>query len=166
MYDRTGLSTKCTLMKTGFENLRTRTEAKIWPFVDALALWLPFLTLEVVALFWPCWRLLLVVDEMFDAKFGVNLKLGFKISGYSLRIFIQVLFLVCLVVFKVTCQWLGHSVKKICHCLASSEAYDALFVLKVEEPTVGRFSLRRGKELRWIATCSSLFENPVTQSLK
>ena len=36
MYDRTGLSTKCTLIKTGFINLRTGTEAKIRPFVDAL----------------------------------------------------------------------------------------------------------------------------------
>ena len=32
MYDRTGLSTKCTLIKTGFQNLRT----KFRPFVDAL----------------------------------------------------------------------------------------------------------------------------------
>ena len=36
MYDRTGLSTKCTLIKTSFKNLRTGTEAKIRPFVDAL----------------------------------------------------------------------------------------------------------------------------------
>ena len=36
MYDRTGLSTKCTLIKTGFKNLRTGTEAKFIPFVDAL----------------------------------------------------------------------------------------------------------------------------------
>ena len=36
MYDRTGLSTKCTLMKTGFKNLRTGTNAKFRPFVDAL----------------------------------------------------------------------------------------------------------------------------------
>ena len=36
MYDRTGLSTKCTLIKTGFKNLRTSTEAKIRPFVDTL----------------------------------------------------------------------------------------------------------------------------------
>ena len=36
MYDRTGLSTKCTLIKTGFKDLRTGTEAKIRPFVDAL----------------------------------------------------------------------------------------------------------------------------------
>ena len=36
MYDRTGLSTKCTLIKTGFKNLRTGTEAKFRPFVDAL----------------------------------------------------------------------------------------------------------------------------------
>ena len=36
MYDRTGLSTKCTLMKTGFKNLRTGTVAKFRPFVDAL----------------------------------------------------------------------------------------------------------------------------------
>ena len=36
MYDRTGLSTKCTLIKTGFKSLRTGTEAKIRPFVDAL----------------------------------------------------------------------------------------------------------------------------------
>ena len=27
MYDLTGLSTKCTLIKTGFKNLRTGTEA-------------------------------------------------------------------------------------------------------------------------------------------
>ena len=38
MYDRTGMSTKCTLMKTGFENLRTGTEAKFRPFLDALCL--------------------------------------------------------------------------------------------------------------------------------
>ena len=36
MYDRTGLSTKCTLIKTGFKNLRTGTEAKFRSFVDAL----------------------------------------------------------------------------------------------------------------------------------
>ena len=36
MYDRTGLSTKCTLIKTGFKNLRTGTEAEFRPFVDAL----------------------------------------------------------------------------------------------------------------------------------
>ena len=36
MYDRTGLSTKCTLIKTGFKNLRTGMEAKFRPFVDAL----------------------------------------------------------------------------------------------------------------------------------
>ena len=36
MYDLTGLSTKCTLIKTGFKNLRTGTEAKFRPFVDAL----------------------------------------------------------------------------------------------------------------------------------
>ena len=36
MYDRTGLSTKCTLIKTGFKNLRTGTEAKFRPFVDSL----------------------------------------------------------------------------------------------------------------------------------
>ena len=34
MYDRTGLSTKCTLLKTGFKTLRTGTEAKFRPFVD------------------------------------------------------------------------------------------------------------------------------------
>ena len=38
MYDRTGLSTKCTLMKTGFKNLRTGTKANFRPFVDALLL--------------------------------------------------------------------------------------------------------------------------------
>ena len=38
MYDRAGLSTKCTLIKTGFKNLRAGTEAKFRPFVDALAL--------------------------------------------------------------------------------------------------------------------------------
>ena len=38
MYDRTGLSTKCTLIKTGLKNLRTGTEAKFRPFVDALIL--------------------------------------------------------------------------------------------------------------------------------
>ena len=37
-YDHTGLSTKCTLIKTGFKSLRTGTEAKIRPFVDALVL--------------------------------------------------------------------------------------------------------------------------------
>ena len=36
MYDRAGLSTKCTLIKTGFKNLRAGTEAKFRPFVDAL----------------------------------------------------------------------------------------------------------------------------------
>ena len=36
MYDRTGLSTKCTLIKTGFKNLRTGTKANFRPFVDAL----------------------------------------------------------------------------------------------------------------------------------
>ena len=36
MYDQTGLSTKCTLMKTSFKNLCTGTEAKFRPFVDAL----------------------------------------------------------------------------------------------------------------------------------
>ena len=36
MYDRTGLSTKCTLIKTGFKNARTGTKAKFRPFVDAL----------------------------------------------------------------------------------------------------------------------------------
>ena len=36
MYDRTGLSTKCTLIKTGFKNARTGTKAKFGPFVDAL----------------------------------------------------------------------------------------------------------------------------------
>ena len=36
MYDRTGLSTKCTLIKTGVISLRTGTEAKFRPFVDAL----------------------------------------------------------------------------------------------------------------------------------
>ena len=36
MYDRSGLSTKYTLLKTGFKNLSTGTEAKIRPFVDAL----------------------------------------------------------------------------------------------------------------------------------
>ena len=35
MYARTGLSTNCALIKTGFKNLRTGTEAKIRPFVDA-----------------------------------------------------------------------------------------------------------------------------------
>ena len=34
--DRTGLSTKCALIKIGFKNLRTGTEAKFRPFVDAL----------------------------------------------------------------------------------------------------------------------------------
>ena len=38
MYDRTGLSTKCTLIKSGFKNLRIGTEAKFRPFVDALIL--------------------------------------------------------------------------------------------------------------------------------
>ena len=42
MYDRTGLSTKCTVIKTGFKNFRTGTEVKSRPFVDA-----PY--------FWPCW---------------------------------------------------------------------------------------------------------------
>ena len=36
MYDRTGLSTKCTLIKSGFKNARTGTKAKFRPFVDAL----------------------------------------------------------------------------------------------------------------------------------
>ena len=38
MYDCTGLSTKCTLIKTGFKSLRTGTDAKIRSFVDALLL--------------------------------------------------------------------------------------------------------------------------------
>ena len=37
MYDRTGLSTKCTLIKTGFKNVRTGMKAKFRPFVDALS---------------------------------------------------------------------------------------------------------------------------------
>ena len=36
IYDRTGLNTKCTFIKTGFKNLRTGTGAKFRPFVDAL----------------------------------------------------------------------------------------------------------------------------------
>ena len=36
MYDRTGLSTKYTLVKTGLKNLRTGTEDKFRPFVDTL----------------------------------------------------------------------------------------------------------------------------------
>ena len=36
MYDRTGLSTKYTLIKIGFKNARTGTKAKFRPFVDAL----------------------------------------------------------------------------------------------------------------------------------
>ena len=36
MYDRTGLSTKCTLKKNGFKNVRTGVKAKLRPFVDAL----------------------------------------------------------------------------------------------------------------------------------
>ena len=36
MYNRTGLSTKCTPIKTGFKNLCTGTEAKFRPSVDAL----------------------------------------------------------------------------------------------------------------------------------
>ena len=40
MYDRTGLSTKCSLIKTGSKNLRTGREAKFRPFVDALP-WRP-----------------------------------------------------------------------------------------------------------------------------
>ena len=38
MYDRNGLSTKCTLIKTSFKNFRTGTEAKFRPFADALPL--------------------------------------------------------------------------------------------------------------------------------
>ena len=38
MYDRTGLGTIRTLMITGFKILRTVTEAKFRPFVDALVL--------------------------------------------------------------------------------------------------------------------------------
>ena len=37
MYDRTGLSTKF-ILKNGFKNLRTGTEAKFRPFIDALNL--------------------------------------------------------------------------------------------------------------------------------
>ena len=37
MYDPTGLSTKCTLIKTSFKNARTGTKAKFRPFVDALS---------------------------------------------------------------------------------------------------------------------------------
>ena len=36
VYDRTGWSMKCTLIKTSFKNLRAGTEAKFRPFVDAL----------------------------------------------------------------------------------------------------------------------------------
>ena len=36
MYYRTGLSTKCTLIKTGFKNPRTGAKAKFRSFVDAL----------------------------------------------------------------------------------------------------------------------------------
>ena len=36
MYDRTGLNTKCALMKTSFKNHRTGTKANFRPFVDAL----------------------------------------------------------------------------------------------------------------------------------
>ena len=36
MYDRTGLITKCTLIKTDFKNLRTGAEVKFRLFVDAL----------------------------------------------------------------------------------------------------------------------------------
>ena len=36
MYDRTGLSAKCTLIETGFKIVRTGTKAKFRPFVDAL----------------------------------------------------------------------------------------------------------------------------------
>ena len=45
MYDRTGLSTKCTLMKTGFKIVRTGTKAKFRPFVDALLHWLTLIGL-------------------------------------------------------------------------------------------------------------------------
>ena len=39
MYDRTGLSTKCTYpYKNGFKNARTGTKAKFRPFVDALSI--------------------------------------------------------------------------------------------------------------------------------
>ena len=47
MYDRTGLSTKCTLIKIGFKNLRTGTEAKFRPFVDASNLEQPRLNLAL-----------------------------------------------------------------------------------------------------------------------
>ena len=56
MYDRNGLSTKCTLIKTSFKNFRTGTEAKFRPFVDALVkkilqfklgrIWLPKIARE------------------------------------------------------------------------------------------------------------------------
>ena len=36
IYDHTGLSTKCTLIKTSFKKARTGTMAKFRPFVDAL----------------------------------------------------------------------------------------------------------------------------------
>ena len=36
MYDRTGLSTKCTLIKPGLKKLCTGMKAKVRPFVDAL----------------------------------------------------------------------------------------------------------------------------------
>ena len=42
MYDRTGLSTKCTLIKNGFKNLRTGTNANFRPFVDALVEYIEF----------------------------------------------------------------------------------------------------------------------------
>ena len=36
VYDRTGESTIRTLLKTGYKNLRTGTEAKFRPFLEAL----------------------------------------------------------------------------------------------------------------------------------
>ena len=46
MFDRAGLSTKCTLIKTGLKNLRAGTEAKFRPFVDALVLGMCYLVWE------------------------------------------------------------------------------------------------------------------------
>ena len=80
MYDRTGIGPKCTLIKTGFKNLRTGTEAKFRPFVDALLLG------EFTKLFWP--RSPKPSSNTYFWFCGQpNLKaLGFQVSDYYMSI--------------------------------------------------------------------------------
>ena len=59
MYDRIGLSTKCTLIKTGFKNLRAGMEAKFRPFVDALVA-----RLQKIMTLWPGPTILLLPTSL------------------------------------------------------------------------------------------------------